>query len=627
LRFTCQKKSFFEQESLVIKNKCTCAKYIIVFIISNIFLSIYGVDNNQSIIHQFRIVKNLENAGHIKEAKDIIEILYSKYSNNNSIFNHILDFYLRLQEYDRLIEIVEEKIEKYPDDPNLKIKAARIYYRKEQSHKAFEIWQSVLNQYPKESKYYQMIGNIMIQERLIEEAIKIYLQGREKIGKKDIFILNLANLYAVSMEYDKAADELLSYLRKYPKQRTYVEGQLLRYLNKNSNIEKIISELEKNIDSDPKNISFKQVLSRIYFKTERYEETIEIIKEIERLSKKEKQGESLFNFANEAFRSGLPEIAEKAYNSILELYPHFKKKDRVIFGLAESQEAQQMFEAAINTYQMLIDEFKRSALSRRALFRKGVIQRIKLFDPSGAEVTFQFLLKKYAHTAVGRNGHLELGRCYIDMGNLDRAEEVFRKIIDMKDRKEWEYRVKALTYLAETLYLKQSFEEALSILDSLSDVNSDQKAIQDPVLNDGLKLLTFLKEHVKSSPQQLQILARSEFWERQKQYNKAIITLDTLINKWKDHSLTADALYKKGLMKIYLGQLKQGVADFDSLVSRFPKSLLADKALERIGWIYEKMGKEKYAMKKYEELLIVYPQSFLYDDIRRRIRRIEKDIY
>ncbi len=185
--------------------------------------------------------------------------------------------------------------------------------------------------------------------------------------------------------------------------------------------------------------------------------------------------------------------------------------------------------------------------------------------------------------------------------------------------------MRALVHLADVVYLDGRFKEVLSLLEELCSEKLKPEETRDPTMNDGLKLRLFVEEHFRRSPEVLSLLARAEFWQRQRKYTQALIDLDSLLTGWPDDPIAAHGLFRRGEIEVRLERYPESLASFDTLLARFPKSLLADQALERIGWVYEKTEKRKRAVEKYETLLVAYPHSFLVDEVRRRIRRIEEE--
>ena len=464
----------------------------------------------------------------------------------------------------------------------------------------------------------------MAAERLVDNAIDVYLLGRERFKNDNLFALNMTNFYGALIQYDKATEELLKYYRTEPSQISIVDSYLVRYPKTDRIIREVEKQFRKAIVDQPNDLGLRQILSRYYLRVERYREALETTRELERLTAERTQGQNLYLFAQEAFRSGAPEEAAAAYKEILDSYPGFPSKQQVLFGLAQCQEAQENLQNAAATYQTIVDEFPLDPLSIKSLYRRGLIQRDRLFNLDEAVVSFQTLMEKFPNSAEARSIRLELGTCHVARGDLDRAEEIFRETLESQSAK-GPFWLKALIRLADTVYLGGRFEESLSLLDELNAVSLGAGSVEEPLLNDGLNLRLFLRQHARRAPDALAFLARGEFFLRQRMYDKALSAFDSLLARSTGDPLAADALFKKGATLIRQEEYKKSLTSLDTLLARFPHHLLADQALERIGWVYEKIGNQDKALEQYEILLVSYPHSFQADDIRRRIRCIEKE--
>jgi tetratricopeptide (TPR) repeat protein len=333
----------------------------------------------------------------------------------------------------------------------------------------------------------------------------------------------------------------------------------------------------------------------------------------------------LYDYAQKVFQEGVPEKAEEAYGHILASYPDFPGKDKALFGLARSFEAKENFRKAVETYDRIIQEFQNRPLAAQALFNKAMLLKDHLFDFTEAERTFQTLLEHYPSTREGQEGQLELADCLIARGDLDRAETIVRRALEHSPKNKGSLWIRTLVRLADVLFLSERYEEVVSQLDVLSNTALGPDLLQDPAVNDGLKLLFFIEEQARCSPEELHYYTRSELLKRQRRYKDALMVLDSLICRQPGTTLTPYGLFQKGKIEMLQGNYRESLAPFDSLQALFPTSLLADQALERMGWIYERTGKKHLALNQYERLLAEYPQSLLADEIRARILRMEKE--
>lgn len=582
---------------------------------------VYGQQGE--ITRQLKIANEMERIGNYREAQHLYRNLYKQYPKNSLVFENLRMFYFRSGEYDSLIVLLKEQLEGEPENPVFGVEMARLYYRLGSEEKALALWYSVLETHKRENRIYQMVANSMIEERLYEKAIKVFQLGREHIGNENLFCLQLADLYKRIEDYEKSGRELLSYLIIHPNQRTFVESRFLQYPKTERIAQTVIRTLQNSIKRFPGNIDLLIILKTIYTHRGQYKEGLEVTIRLEKFMKNENQGETLFNFAKEVFQAGEPLIAEKAYIEILNRYPTFIRQDRVIFGLAKTQEAQNRIHEAVKHYQRVYEINPSSLVAREALLRKGSLEKKNLLNLEGAKETFQSLITQYPSSKEAEQARCELGDCYLIQGDLKNAKNIFKSLQKKNMNNHSERWVFAVNRLAEIAFYQIDFESALAWLDKLTQVSKNLDVLRSPYFNDALRMKLLISEHVKKSGKLLRLLARAQFWRKQKQYQKALITLDSLCHKDEKSRLIEEAIFQKGQIYIHLGEYQAGLKEMNSLANRFPDGLLTDRALERRGWIFEKLGNRKEALKMYDKILIDYPHSLLIEEVRYRIRKME----
>ncbi len=580
---------------------------------------------SQNITERLQHAHQLELSGHLEEALSIYEDLYQIYPNHETVFNQLRNIYLNIRAYEKALDLIKRYQKVRPNDIGLEMALAQVYFRMGDEDEARKRWDQLIEHYPTQAYVYQMVANGLIEERLFDEAVDIYLLGRERIGNEELFVFDLASLYGNMIEYGKAAEELIHYLVLHPNSGTLVESQILRYPKTERIINEVVNQFEKAIHAQPSYLELRRILASVYLYADRYPEGLMTVRELEMLTEQERQGEALFRFGKEAFQSGKAEIAEKAYREILESYTHFRIKENVLLSLAQCYEARKRFQEAIETYDKIYREYPQGSLTLQVLYRKGLLQMNEMVDVPGAIATFQLIIDQFPSGTYHNEARLALGSCMICQGDLDQAEQIFKESLDRSKQETGIGDVKPLVRLAEVYYFRGEFEKVMSLLDNLKAGEIGAEAMQDPVLNDGLNLRLFVKEYFPQNPDPLLLFARAEFFEKQRKYEQALTVLDSLLTTYPDGPIVADALFKKGEIRIQTEAFRESLNSLSELLARFPKSLLADRSIERMGWIYEKMGDPQKALEQYEALLTGYPHSFYADDIRQRIRKIEEE--
>ncbi len=597
---------------------------VVHFLAAGLFLTCSA--SAQDLNQQIRRARQLDRSGRRQEALEAYESLYAQEPDNLVIFNNLLDLCIRGQHLERARGITEIRRQKYPNDPNLEVALARIDFKMGRQDAALTRWRALVEKHPEQSSVYQLVAGSMIQERLLDDAVEIYLLGRKRIGKDDLFVFNLASLYGALIQYGKATEELLRYFKIHPQQVEFIQRELLRYPNTDNVVRQVEDKIRSAIAKQPDNAGLKQLLVGLYVRSHQHEKAFAVTREMEELTEPKKKGEALFRLAQTAFRESASDVTEKAYREILDTCPDFGEADRVRFGLARALEAQGKSREAVENYRDVARFFPVSALAAQALFRKGLLERDMLRDSGAAAQTFRQLVSSYSETKEGKEARLALGACLVLAGDVPAAGTLYSEAVEVFRSAQDPLWLTALVRLADAAYLQGRFEEALDHLKALNPKSVNNPLSELPDINDGLALRLLVQEHNARVPELLQILARSDLLARRGETGPALAALDSIVTARPDDPITAEALFRKGSLLISVGQMRESLSAFDSLLIRFPAHLLADRALERSGWILETTGQTREAVQRYEMLLTDYPQSFLVEDVRRRIRGLEKEV-
>ena len=112
----------------------------------------------------------------------------------------------------------------------------------------------------------------------------------------------------------------------------------------------------------------------------------------------------------------------------------------------------------------------------------------------------------------------------------------------------------------------------------------------------------------------------------QNRFSESIITLDSILDIYKGHSLTDEILFKKS--KIYLknSEIQKAVAMLEKIETDFFYDILADDAIFTLAEIYQKKLKNMEKAKAlYEKILLEYKGSIYTAEARKRFRKLRGD--
>ncbi len=111
---------------------------------------------------------------------------------------------------------LENILEKHPDFDAAWKELGDIYFSDKQLPKAMEAWKRAARFKPDDTASYLRLTSYLYANRLYDEMISLYVEGRTKTGSKDLFASELARLYNLKMMFPDALREYMNVLVQFP---------------------------------------------------------------------------------------------------------------------------------------------------------------------------------------------------------------------------------------------------------------------------------------------------------------------------------------------------------------------------------------------------------------------------
>jgi len=578
----------------------------------------------QSLNQQLNIARKLEDQGRIQSALELMETIYMNHPKNTAVFSRYIDVLMKTRAYSSILTLINEREEQGMSNPDNTIFKARVFYRQGRYDLAMQTWNSILNQYWQNRIMYYKVASSMINERLLEEALQVYLEGRKKLNDNNLFSINIVNVYEALLKFEKATKELLRYLEDHPDRYAVVEAKLHRFKGSDQIVSAVSSILKEAIQKQPQNKQLKKLLIKYYIGAEYFHKGWETVRKF--FPSDEQENENiLFVYAENAYKAGSPLMAEKAYRKILQADSVFIPVGRVYFGLAKTLEVQEKFKEALHYYDLAYKKLKNSSAVLQSRLQKARILTEELNEFENAEKIYRSLINQPLTPQQLNNCLFSLAGSLTAQGKIKEAEEIYSKTADEFSEEKNQYWIKAIVSLGRIFYFKGEFDSSLQYLNQLSSNEIDEEYLSEESLNDGLELRMLIKQNLRNSQKSLKSLARAEYHEEMREYRKAVTVLDSLIEDFSDSTMIRHGIFKKGKVLIHLQRYKESIDFFEDFIEKYPTDQLTDQALERTGWLYQKIGKPEKAVSYYEKLLTDFPYSLLKEEVRLRIRSIEEE--
>ncbi len=588
---------------------------------------------NNELSNFYMLGQNYEQAGELEKAKSVYEDLYKKQPQNYQIFDALNRIYILLKDYTSSIRIINDQIKYSPQNITVYGMLGTTYYLMGEENKAFNTWDNALNNFPPNEANYRAFANYAIQMRTFNKAIEYLKKGEEISNDPKYFSYDLANIYALTMQYKDAAKEYCSILSKAPNQINAVQTRIFSYINKPEALKSTI-DVFKDYSGNDENLSFDHILARLYIEDKSYKEAFALYKNIDAKSKV--KGTELYNFAELIFDEDQYSVAADAYNYIIDKYPDSPFASRAKLGYARTLEANlsakdtlddwKQFhfinsgksaeeEKVISAYMDLTKIYPNSEVGYEAYLHTGRIMLYRQNDLAGAEKNFNKVTEETPFSKYGAAAYAEMGKICLLNGNLDSAEENYSKIFSNTGLSK-ETRNYAAFQLSKIYFYKNNFEKARKILDPIFNDLKDNSA------NDAIEFSFILNISFKDSAN-LVIFSSAEFLAEQQKFKEAGDKYKTIASNPQAFLLQGIAQLREAQMELALNNFDKSLNLLQGIADEGEKNIYADKALYLIGKIYQfNLNETNKAVQAYEKLLEKFPNSLYLDEVRDEIIKL-----
>lgn len=576
-------------------------------------------------LERFRKADSYVRAGKFKKAIQLLEKLHAESPNNTTFYRKLKEAYESVKRYDDAIQLVEDRIGSSPT-PALLSEKARLLHQKGDTTAADQAWDRALALAPGRAQTYRTVYQTLVDIRRFKKAIEVLRRGREALGQPAAFRTELASLYGLNGQHEKAMQEYVALLSDSPQRVSFVRNKLQTFVEQGKGIEASIKVLKKEVRESPLNGAYRRLLAWLYMEQRNYAAAFTVYRAIDRLA--EKQGRVLLRFAQKAVDAREYKVATEALQAILDRYPESKvaPKAQRVLGRAYQQWARSAdappaqdssrYEKARTAYRTFLETYPNHSDVPQVLLRFGTIQLNVFRSLPQAKGTLERLVSDYSNTSAAAEGKYHLARIALFRDRLNRAQLLFSRLAesaqdsDLADRARYE--------LALLNFYRGGFDSALARVKAISETPAAD------VANDAIELKVLLQENQgpDSLDTPLRTFSRARLYDRQHRYEKALATLDTLLQSHPRHALADNARFRRAEIHLARRDTSTALKAFRRLPKRHPRSPFADRSLFQIGTLLQSQGQDEKAVEAYNRLLAEYPNSLRAGDARSRLRTL-----
>jgi len=551
-------------------------------------------------------------------------------SSSKIYFDYYIKCLIGLNEYDLAEKNIKAQIRKYSDDASYSVSLGSLFKRIGKTDKAISEFELAIVKVAYIPDKIIQLANAFIAAEEFTYAEKTYIQARNKLYPNYNFRFELANVYIYQRNYQKMIDEYIYLLGEDPSQILAVKNRLQLYMNsdmtdeitkmlKNSLLKQI-----QNIDADP---IYNEMLIWLFTQQKDFMQAFIQAKSLDK--RYDEDGEGVFAIATLAQSNKDYDVALKAYKYVVEkgatsaLYLDARLGildvlyQKVISGITIDALEITNLEAE---YQSVVNEYGKE---RTIIVLKDLahLQAFYLNKKTEAIASLEELIALPRINAEYKaNCSIELADIKLLTGDIWEATLLYKKV--EQENTESPIGHEAKFKKAQVAYYSGDFEWAQSQLDVLKASTSKL------IANDALELSQLILDNigVDSTEKALQTYANAELHLKQHNDSLALITLDSVLQFHKTHSLVDEVYFRKAEIYEKSGNFEKAVELYQKVATDFKFDILADNALFKLGSIYQfHLNDKDKAMEAYQTLLMSYQGSLYVVEARKRYRTLRGD--
>lgn len=582
-------------------------------------------DNSRS---RLRMAQDYERRGNYNTALRIYKRLYTEVPANQLYYEGLKRNMVRMKQFDELIEMINVRISRTNGvRPNVDL--ADVYYRKGESERALAIWQQALTQFAQQKSTYTYVANAMVSNRLYDEALEAYRQGRQTFNDENVFIFEMANIYVLRLQYKEATLEYLKHLERNPNQFGYIENRIVNYTKDPERAREVAAILEENLAGRKQKYLVRKLLADLNLRIEAYGPALIQFKILETMEppnpnqrKIAGNGRELFFFANKALKAGEFRYAQEAFNLILHNYPKSSYKVQALYGLAVAKQKQGASTEALQQFEELVKAGRTSPWAQEALYQIGEIYFSDLFEIDQALDAYNRIIRSYPAGKKTDQAYFRVGDCYAIKGDFEKAKTWYQRASTLLGPNS-PLQDRAFFKTAHLQFLAGDYEAAKEALAKITEKIGQDGVSQDYV-NDALELTFLIEENEGKSEEALRAYSAAQQLKMQKKDAEAIAALNRIVAIYPAADVVNESLMELGELEKERGNFEVAVGHFETLLAEHSESVYNALAQKHIAEIYETgLDDLQKAYEAYENVLINYPNSLYLEEVRLKLRELQ----
>jgi tetratricopeptide (TPR) repeat protein len=594
-------------------------RFFLVFFLPFFFLSARAQSGDD-----MQLAFSYYNSSEYEKASYLFESLFEK-TKSKTYFIYYLNCLLNTENYDKAEKAVKKQISSQKNDPSYRIFYGYLFKRQNFIDKANTEYDAVLEQLKPDKNMILNCSNLFQSVSEYEYAEKTLLKGALLTGES--YTSYLFSVYSASRNQKKLVQTGLDWVEEAPQSTVNVQNMFQYYVNNDINDEFydiLRTAVLQRIQKSPSTL-MSEILIWLFLQKKNFKSAALQAKALDK--RLGEQGQRLIILGDEALSAKDFEAASQCYSYVLDKGRDGQYYQRAVFGvltsmyervesgdITDSSEILSLERRYISTF----DEFGLNNKIVNEIKNYSNLETYHLNSPEKAKALIEKSLEmpslNYSQKA---QLNLTLGEIELFSGDVWGATMTFAKVEN--DNKQNEYGDEAKLRKAKIAYYTGNFKWAASQVDVLKAATSKL------VANDAMELSLLITDN-SDSDTVLGIYARADMYFSQNQFAKAVLSLDSIIEKYPASGLVDESWFLKARISERSHDWRKAAEYYKKVADDYSYDVLADKAAFRFAEISsQRLSDTAKAREYYMKILTDYPGSVFAPDSREKYRKLQNE--
>jgi len=559
--------------------------------------------------------------GDFEKARISFEELLKDQPSNAQYFQHAIDCYQQLRQFDIAEKAIRERLDRYKQS-DLLVELGYNFQLQKNEANAKKYYDEAIDRIKKNPNEVYAISNSFERKVLLEQALKSYQKALALVPAFN-FNYQIALLYGQLGNTEMMISTFLDEAFVNPQNSLQIQNQLARFMAEdrdatfNESLRKaLILRTQKNQD-----VFWNHYLSWFYVQQKEFGKAFMQEKSIYKRSSESLS--SIVNLAQLAIEDDDQEVAKEILGFVLE-----NTKDLELLIQANSyllkmkiEKAQEKDFAAINAE--LVSLLKQYEISRFTLSLQLLQAHFGAFNLRKPEEG-KAIIKKALEMQLN---DFEVAKAKMELADILLFEEKFNQALLYysqieEDLKNDEVAHEASLKAAKTSYFLGDFVWALKQFKELKSASTQL------IANDALEYFLLISDNTVADSTQtaLKQFAKGDYLLYQKRNQEAIIQFQSILKCFKGQEIEAVTLLRLGKIYEKQGQFDLALVQYQNIIAQHSNGIYIDEALYFSAEIYNnKLQQPEKAKPLYEKIIFNHQDSIYFVDARKKYRQLRGD--